>query len=261
MNPYKVLGLEEGAPFEDVRRRYKELAKQNHPDRHQHMDLQERLAKEEYFKKVTVAYHVIVDEMEKEDVKNNTQPTYNWSAMKEVLMNTFVDVATKYLTKRDHRITVPVSLEDYYMKKRKKLQIFLKDVQDPVILTIVCDRECIKTDIVTNDGNVHHIIMQLHIQDHDMFCMQGKDIVATVLLHWDEYIGGKVIDCMFLDGNSYTITIPPFAALGEAVMHPSGKFKVHADIICPSEQNWFQLDESEREVTLNIFKKLRTLKS
>lgn len=257
MNPYEVLGLRDGATFEEVRSTYKKLAKQNHPDRHHHLSADDRAQKEEYFKKVTVAYHLIVDSLDKDD---GDQPTYNWTSMKEVLMNTFVDVATKYLTRKDHHITVPISLQDIYTKKRKKLQIFLKGVKEPVFLHIVCDRLDMKMDVLSNDGEVHQIHIHLDIQDHDLFYMNGDDIIAHVLLDWGEYLAGKTIHCTFLDGAMYDIIIDPFSPIGETVMHPSGKFKVCADIACPSEHQWLQLDESDRTTILNILKKIRAQK-
>lgn len=261
MTPYQVLGLEEGAPFDEVRRKYKDLAKLYHPDRHQKANEDERKKKEEYFKKVTVAYQVIVDELEKEDLRKNTMPTYNWGAMKEVLMNTFVDVATKYLTRKEHHISVPVTLEDTYMKKRKKLQIFLKGVEDPVIVHVVCDRCHTKVDVVTNDGEVHQINMELQVQDHSLFYIQDQEVYANVVLQWDEYIEGKSISCTFLDGTDVVIHVTPFTQPEQPFDHPSGKFKVHVSITGPSKDDWLHIDEKDRNHILNIFQKLRAVKS
>lgn len=54
---YKVLEVEPGASAEEIRRSYKRLARENHPDRNQGDD-----AAEERFKEVTRAYEVLSDD-------------------------------------------------------------------------------------------------------------------------------------------------------------------------------------------------------
>lgn len=56
MNPYKVLGLKQGASVEDIKKAYKKLAMEHHPDRNPN-DKKE----EEKFKEISSAYEMIKD--------------------------------------------------------------------------------------------------------------------------------------------------------------------------------------------------------
>jgi DnaJ-class molecular chaperone len=56
-DPYKVLGVARDAPDEEIRRTYRKLAKQLHPD----LNPANRAAAEEKFKKVSAAYDIVGD--------------------------------------------------------------------------------------------------------------------------------------------------------------------------------------------------------
>ena len=56
-DPYKVLGVPRDAPDEDIRRQYRKLAKELHPD----LNPSNRTSAEERFKKVSGAYDIVGD--------------------------------------------------------------------------------------------------------------------------------------------------------------------------------------------------------
>src|SRR5215472_10006597 len=56
-DPYKVLGVPRDAPDEEIRRAYRKLAKQLHPD----LNPSNRTSAEERFKKVSAAYDIVGD--------------------------------------------------------------------------------------------------------------------------------------------------------------------------------------------------------
>ena len=56
-----VLGLDEGATLSEVKRAFRQLATQIHPDRHVHASEAERRAMAERFAAVSAAYHAVVD--------------------------------------------------------------------------------------------------------------------------------------------------------------------------------------------------------
>ncbi|MBS3167072.1 J domain-containing protein, partial [Candidatus Woesearchaeota archaeon] len=55
-NPYAILGLNPGAPKDDIKRAYKELCQKNHPDKVNHLDKQFILLAERRMKKIIWAY-------------------------------------------------------------------------------------------------------------------------------------------------------------------------------------------------------------
>ena len=61
MNYYDILGVEKNADSESIKKAYKKLAKQYHPD----LNPEEVESSEEHFKKINEAYHVLIDEKER----------------------------------------------------------------------------------------------------------------------------------------------------------------------------------------------------
>ena len=57
-NPYKVLGIKEGASYDEIKRAYRELAKKYHPDRYQNNPLAD-LA-EEKMREINEAYDALM---------------------------------------------------------------------------------------------------------------------------------------------------------------------------------------------------------
>lgn len=260
MNPYEVLGLKEGASFNEVRCSYKKLAKQYHPDRLHNIDEAEKTKAEEYFKKVTVAYHVLLEKTEKEERDCGKPPSYNWASLKSVLLNTFVDVATKYMQRQEHYLRVPVTMEEFYTKKKKRLQLFLKNVDQPIVIDIVCNKKHIRTDVLAENNDVHDIHLELFVKEHPIFdVLEDGSVVANVSLSWAEYLQGKLIDLKFLDGSDIKIVIPPLLPVASPILHESGKFYVCIDIIYPSHEWWSSKTKEEQNAILNILDTERTL--
>ena len=61
VNYYDILGVEKNADSESIKKAYKKLAKQYHPD----LNPEEVESSEEHFKKINEAYHVLIDEKER----------------------------------------------------------------------------------------------------------------------------------------------------------------------------------------------------
>ena len=72
-NPYKVLGIKEGASYDEIKRAYRELAKKYHPDRYQNNPLSD-LA-EEKMREINEAY----DELMKNAGNYQYRPDYEQS--------------------------------------------------------------------------------------------------------------------------------------------------------------------------------------
>lgn len=60
-NPYDVLGLPYTATIEEIRKKYKQLAREHHPDKWTGASREEYYYHEEEFKKITVAYHILIE--------------------------------------------------------------------------------------------------------------------------------------------------------------------------------------------------------
>lgn len=258
MNPYEVLGLKRGATLEEIRQRYKHLAKLNHPDRLHNVGAEEKQQKEEYFKRVTVAYHLAVEAAAADSDSESAGASagadaWGWSDMRDVLMNTFVDVATKYMQRKEHHLHVPVELQDVFLKRQKKLQIFLKGIDTPVMLTVACHKKQVITDVLLEDGEIHKVHLHLRVKDHPLYAMTNEgDVVANINLSWREYIQGKTIEAPFLDGSAVCMIVPPFPVIDEPLLHPSGRFQMRFRIVCPCQEWWAHIDAADQEKIINL---------
>lgn len=177
-NPYEVLGLPYSATIEEIRKRYKQLAREHHPDKWTGGTPEEYTYHEEEFKKITVAYHILI---EGNSCNNNLggsttfQPNAPktkeeweniWKRMEDILQkkNIFGHLSklfqttlekmadrsdpptstpkNKYTDSRDyiHSFTIPVTLEEIAYGKKKKVRLFLKNDPDPFFVTVPCDQ-------------------------------------------------------------------------------------------------------------------------
>lgn len=58
-DPYEVLGLAPGAPAEEIRRAYRELAARYHPDKVEHLGEEFRRLAEQRFREINEAYEAL----------------------------------------------------------------------------------------------------------------------------------------------------------------------------------------------------------
>ena len=62
MDYYKILGIEQDADSDSIKKAYKKLAKKFHPD----LNPDDVESSEEKFKQINEAYHVLIDDNERE---------------------------------------------------------------------------------------------------------------------------------------------------------------------------------------------------
>lgn len=72
MNPYKILGIKQGADEETIKKAYRELVKKYHPDQYANNPLSE-LASEK-LKEINEAYDMLIN---KKSASNNSNNSYN----------------------------------------------------------------------------------------------------------------------------------------------------------------------------------------
>jgi len=212
LNPYDVLGLNKGCSKQEIRSKYKELAKTHHPDKLHGLSSEEIKQKEEYFKHVTVAYHLL---MEKEPETSEPDSWKDmWERMEEVLSKQniwgkFVNVATKYITRKKHTVRVPVTLEDIYRKKTKKVQFFLQSVIEPVKVTIKCEEfPESQFEYEAHDGS-YHIVRVVFVQkEHDTYWMEEDgSLVTDIFIDFASYLKGTIVSIPYLDDTFIDVSI------------------------------------------------------
>lgn len=267
MNPYEILELPRNATKSTIRARYKELAMANHPDKLHDLSPEEKAKKEEYFKNVTVAYQILLDHKARADIADTTDTIYNteywrdlWNKFsRQNVWDTFVDVATKYIKRKIHRVTLPVTLEEVWNKTAKKVQFFLKAVQEPIRVLVDCGKyPYTELEYESADGNYHNIQISMKYKEHDIYSIDDDGILyACVYIDIHDYISGVTIDLPFLDGTEVHIPIPPFQDLAEELVIDEYKLRVQVGLNGIDKCKWDALSRREQCIFEEIIIKLK----
>jgi molecular chaperone DnaJ len=113
MNPFEVLGLEKAASFDEIKKRFYQLAKQLHPDTAN--DEAELIEKQKKFAQITQAYNMLKKNSTFQ-YKDNTKHEGSYS---ENILNK----AKKFMSVKDFNsaINILMSIKDYKMGEVEKM--------------------------------------------------------------------------------------------------------------------------------------------
>lgn len=273
MNPYEVLGLQPSCSIYDIKKAYKHIALRNHPDKLHDVSEAQRKACEEQFKNATVAYHILIEQHGK--VEKQTDPEY-WKTMWEKMeiflsgqstqhiLESIVDVATKYISVKRHKVKLPVSLEDVYNKKERKVEFVLKGVESPVCTVINCgDYPDTSFEYIDSQGKHHLVYVSLLEKQHPQFHIEdGGDLETTVYIPWNDFIEGCDIRIPFFNNTFVATKLTPFQDISQPIV-VSGKginqqhdLVIYVDLQTPCQEAWQDISAPERCMLLEMLKKL-----
>ena len=258
-NPYNVLGIPQGAAFTEVRAAYIRLAKAHHPDKLQHaVDIE---AHEEEFKRVTMAYKKI-ESREKHGGTADWAPGIDdlgggqdWATIFKKIFRQ----AVSEINKRYHLIEVPVKLEEIHNKKIKKLEVFLRDMNDAVYVKVNCGKWPETT--IMHEG--HIIKIRFSLKHHDVYHLDDilgtHDLYTTCHLTWAEYLTGTASNILWCDGKTrMLIDIPPLCdadlpiILKNRGLWGDGNLYIKIHIKHPSVMVWDSMPVSDKKTLIEL---------
>lgn len=291
-DPYEVLGLPPTASFAEVRARYFQLAKKHHPDKLPHLSEQEKKENEEYFQKVSVAYSQIEQQSptqspSRDEEEGGTQHWRHiwakvetmfqrpdvWECMRQVFKDTITDVVMKAKEgKRTHHIKVPVTLAELHRKKRKKLQVFLQSVKEPIHTFLDCGEYPNPRTFTTCINEEDHTVrIDFDVQEHPLFRIDDvlgtPDLYVDVDMTWYDYIYGKTVSVVLLNDEPWDLVIEPFVDLRYpkryAGMGVAGKGDMYVNLVLrhPSHQQWSRVEPASQQVFGEILNALFRMSS
>ena len=192
---------------EDVKGIYKKIALECHPDKLTHItDEDERNIKIERFKKASIGYKKAVEDFDNYGKLVYKGTDYNFDNFeddyeiynsfdlnfwkntydgifkdKEMIKNTFIDVASYFFNKGfknksyynpstkivRHNINLPITYRDLCTTSKRKLRILLKNVKEPVYITICCknDYPSLTRQYIDDDSVEHEIVLNMYIEN------------------------------------------------------------------------------------------------
>ena len=260
-NPYEVLGVPYGATREEIKQQYHRLAMKHHPDRWAGKNISpaELNVHQETFKNITVAYNLLMEsqqpfQCDTDTDGGDTRDSWDilWKRMEEVLSRKHVMEPLSYFLKAtfnqirlrraatadghdapassspppstEHTFTIPVSLEEIHLGKRKKVRLLLKDDPEPVYVSVMCDRyPKYETTVLRSNGTRLTLSLTLYPKTHPTYSLDyvvdedldvdetsGYNLYRAVPMNLVDYFQGKHVEWVHLDGHPQYVWIPPF---------------------------------------------------
>jgi len=287
-NPYDILGISRNSTKEDAKRAYREIALSTHPDKLIHIkDEVEKNIKIEKFKEATVAYDRIIndkidfyeyDDRNWNDVLNtflnNKNEAYN------IIKDVFFDIASIYINNKirpktyykprnepvkKHDITLEVSYKEIMKNSKKKLRLFLVDVEEPVFFDVYCGsfplvvKQYFDEDDIEHEIHVNMKIKELEGFDNFINDKGEIDIITSLNISIKEHILGVEKDILYVDNNIIKVHIPE---LSEEVIKidgmgiNGGDLYIKISLSSIGKKEWSNLNEGDKTEMIRILRKI-----
>jgi DnaJ-class molecular chaperone len=275
---------------EEIKGLYKKIALECHPDKLTHVsDEVERNAKIERFKMATIGYKKAMEDFENYGKLNYRETDYNFDNLaddyeiynsfdlnfwkntydgifkdKDKIKSTFIDVASYFFNRGfknknhyepstkivKHNINLPITYYDLCSQTKRKLRILLKNVKEPVYITICCknDYPCLTRQYIDDDSIEHEIIIQMILEGecegsegsegseaegceggecegseaegwegeyvrytHSLHSQHCIDLHTTIDINIVEYLSGGIRKIRYVDDSLIDVPIEPFS--------------------------------------------------
>lgn len=198
------------------------------------------------------------------------------------IKNAFMNIANSFLKKGvhnrkyynpstniiKHSIVLPIKYHDLYNNKKKKLQILLKGVEEPINISLVCKKEypVLTRQYIDDNGNEHEVEIKMilsentNIEDktffHHKFRKNGTiDLITSVEINLYEYLAGAVKVLKYIDCNYMNIEINSFD-LNEIILKNKGLLggDLVVNIVFKNIKlsEWNKISHENREIIKNI---------
>ena len=211
MNYYEILGVKNSASTEEIRKKYRELARENHPDMHPGDS-----KKEEKFKEVTQAYTTLSDKVSREkydlELSYKNERNYPRSESNDFFtQDIFKDLfKNKYETGLSLKKKIKISLRDLYVGKEITLKIEGKEQKlkiDPHI-------EDSQTFILRGGGQLGRdgwgdLYLTIDLQPDPIYLKSGLDLYIEKNIDLKDILIGKTISFTHLDGRVVKVKVKP----------------------------------------------------
>jgi len=237
-DPYKILGLDRSASDEDIRRTFRRLAKELHPDVNP-----DNTEAADRFKKVTAAYDLLGDPQKRRrydageiDASGEQRPRYERqyagggpggreSVFGDIFSDIFGDRRGRgpqggfSLRGQDVRYTLEIEFIEAALGARKRVTLPEGGVLDLSVPEGVVDNQVLrlkgKGTPGLRGGEAGDALVEIRIRSHPDFRRQGNDILIEVPIGIDEAVLGAKIEVPTISGR-VALSIPAGTSSGRA---------------------------------------------
>lgn len=242
---YLILGISKNSSFNEIKKAYRKIALENHPDKHYNKSEDVQKIYTNKFNEATEAYNYLINNknnlfendylFEEDDIKtwkdlwydmiNNTDETKDFikNLAKIFIEKDIIGKKNKNVYKFTnlpitHNITLYVTYNEVYNNIKKKLRLILKNVNEPIFIDIFCGNSYPNiTKIYIDDDDIeHNIIINFKLTNDENFTHitydnnNKIDLIYNIKLNLVHYLYGYHNKILYIDNNLLDIYIPPF---------------------------------------------------
>jgi len=241
-DPYKVLGVQRDASDDDIRRAYRKLAKELHPD----LNPNNRASAEERFKKVSAAYEIVGDASKRGqydrgeiDANGEQRRTYQRAhsgagrgggarageefGFSDIFSDLFgagrrSENASPFGVRgRDVRYTLEVDFLEAATGAKKRVTMPDSGVLDITVPEGVADGQTLRLkgqgSPSPRGSEAGDALVEIKVRAHASFKRSGDDILLELPITIDEAVLGAKIEVQTISGRVY-VTIPKGTSTG-----------------------------------------------
>jgi DnaJ-class molecular chaperone len=217
MTLYDVLGIPDNAPLDEIKKKYRKLSLEHHPDR--------PTGNETKFKEINEAYEVLSDEERRKEYDNSLKPKPHMDIFEmlfrpDQFMNAHTMMFHNLMKPPPMNLTLQISLEQAYTgcKIPIKLErwVHVNQIRQLDVETIYIDipqgidtNECFVIQNKGNmgpDGSLGDVRITIQIVNPSKLERQGIDLIYSHDITLKEAICGFTFDLIYLQNQSLRIT-------------------------------------------------------
>lgn len=228
-DPYEVLGVNRTGTQDDIKKAYRKLAREFHPDRNPGDK-----SAETKFKEVQDAYEILSDEQKKQQYDQfgfagpqhgnpfgqGGGPGFDGAHMdlNDILGGMFGNRGGRSRTRRGRMgpeptmVTMAIPLELAHSGGKRSFRYGGKDLEITIPAGIAEDR---KLKLAGQGDGGGDLIVAIQYAPHAFFRRDGQDIILEAPISVPEAALGTKIDIPTLEGTRLTVKIPPGASSGQ----------------------------------------------
>jgi DnaJ-class molecular chaperone len=207
MDYYNVLGVDRNADQNQIKKAYRDLVKQHHPDRGGDSEL---------FKKINEAYETLSDPAKRQQY-DDPQPQYSFNTTNfEDIFGAFFGQRTQQRRNKDVKIAISITLEEvlngkdviatYTLSNGKQTSANIK-IHPGVEHGEAIRFRGLGDDLLFNVSR-GDLIVFVKVLSHQDFERDGKNIKKQIEVSVFDLILGKKINVNTLKGGEITVNIP-----------------------------------------------------
>ena len=255
MDPYSILGVDKSSPQGEIKKAYRKLAKEHHPDKNGGDDSK--------FKEIADAYEKIGDEKSRQSY-DNTSNFQNFRGfdgninMSDMFDQVFGNAFNSQHTKKglDLRLDLHISFDEAYSGTSKQFTVNGNEIRVDL-------KPGLKTGMklrVPGKGQPHQynstmppgdLIINIHVIYDQQYILQGDDIWLELNIPWHDIFLGTKITVNTPEGQ-LNINIPKNSYPGKTLRVRDRGYPIYGtdkkgSLLCKLNASYFELNDEQLE--------------